>query len=507
MPKVDPRARHIGPDGYPSFFRTREVAQARLQAKNERISASRSSGRGGTSFYGSTRKGGTSVSASRKGGGSSKAASVKSGDGGGCGSRGVSANNPMLAALGGSANRAAKEEAKKQAKLQAKLKKQEFISLRRKRYPEDSKDEEYEHGNHPIWAVINLHAPKSTVYKEDAPTQYGLGRLDEALRAAEKRTAAREEAARVAQAAEAIDHQRGVGEGPGIGNGVANGHAGAKDDDVRDVEEAGSQYSTEVAEVFAPRAWKLVAAAPQALDNKGKRHAKRRPSESVTANAAYQVRHMCSRAHTPPRWFVIALLPRRAVCRVVVIVRWLQGHPKVEELKYGWGRAIAAEELRPLLLQEEKEQAEAAALAKARGEGGSSDEEEGGYGGRGGGRSVGSASRQTDADSVPQTPLARLVHALKSAVGRTTHGGPGPGGQTRGALLPTDGDGDDVFVLTRAEQARRDRELAVAWKMCKLTEFLLSKEVARVGRRLQWNVQVPTPFLLSPHHPHSNPMC
>ena len=304
VPKVDPRARHIGPDGYPSFFRTREVAQARLQAKNERISASRSSGRGGTSFYGSTRKGGTSVSASRKGGGSSKAASVKSGDGGGGGggSRGVSANNPMLAALGGSANRAAKEEAKKQAKLQAKLKKQEFISLRRKRYPEDSKDEEYEHGNHPIWAVINLHAPKSTVYREDAPTQYGLGRLDEALRAAEKRTAAREAAARVAQAAEAIDHQRGAGEGPGNGhghgNGNGNGHAGAKDDDVRDVEEAGSQYSTEVTEMFAPRAWKLVAAAPEALDNKGKRNAKRRPSESVTANAAYQVRCMCSRA--PP---------------------------------------------------------------------------------------------------------------------------------------------------------------------------------------------------------------
>jgi hypothetical protein len=182
----------------------------------------------------------------------------------------------------------------------------------------------------------------------------------------------------------------------------------------------------------------------------------------------------------------------------------LQGHPKVEELKFGWGRAIAAEELRPLLLQEEKEQAEAAALAKARGEGGSSDEEEGGYGGRGGGRSVGSASRQTDADSVPQTPLARLVHALKSAVGRTTHGGPGPG-QTRGALLPTDGDADDVFVLTRAEQARRDRELAVAWKMCKLTEFLLSKEVARVGRRLQWNVQVPTPFPLSPPPSQSSP--
>ena len=168
----------------------------------------------------------------------------------------------------------------------------------------------------------------------------------------------------------------------------------------------------------------------------------------------------------------------------------------MEELKYGWGRAIAAEELRPLLLQEEKEQAEAAALAKARGEGGSSDEEEGSYGGRGGGRSVGSASRQTDADSVPQTPVARLVHALNSAVGRTTHGG--PGSQIRGVPLPTDGDADDVFVLTRAEQARRDRELAVAWKMCKLTEFLLSKEVARVGRRLQWNVQVPTPSLFLP---------
>ena len=200
---------------------------------------------------------------------------------------------------------------------------------------------------------------------------------------------------------------------------------------------------------------------------------------------------------------IVVLIPRRAVCRPVVVDS-LQGHPKVEELKFGWGRAIAAEELRPLLLQEEKEQAEAAALAKARGEGGSSDEEEGGYGGRGGGRSVGSASRQTDADSVPQTPLARLVHALKSAVGRTTHGGPGPG-QTRGALLPTDGDADDVFVLTRAEQARRDRELAVAWKMCKLTEFLLSKEVARVGRRLQWNVQVPTPFPLSPPPSQSSP--
>ena len=84
----------------------------------------------------------------------------------------------------------------------------------------------------------------------------------------------------------------------------------------------------------------------------------------------------------------------------------------------------------------------------------------------------------------------------QAAVGRTTHGG--PGSQTRGVPLPTDGDTDEVFVLTRAEHARRDRELAVAWKMCKLTEFLLSKEIARVGRRLQWNVQVPTAFLFLP---------
>ena len=92
---------------------------------------------------------------SSKGGGS-----VKSGV---SGSR--AGENNMLGILGGGRAKVDKEETKKQAKLQAKLKKQEYISLRRKRYPEDSRDEEYEHGNHPIWAIINLHAPKATLYK------------------------------------------------------------------------------------------------------------------------------------------------------------------------------------------------------------------------------------------------------------------------------------------------------------------------------------------------------
>ena len=48
---------------------------------------------------------------------------------------------------------------------------------------------------------------------------------------------------------------------------------------------------------------------------------------------------------------------------------------------------------------------------------------------------------------------------------------------------------EDVFELTRAEQATRDKELAIAWKMCKLTEFLLSKEVCRLGREVVWDVR------------------
>jgi hypothetical protein len=39
--------------------------------------------------------------------------------------------------------------------------------MRRKRYPEDMVDENYESGNHPVWSLIGLKAPKSTVYKDD----------------------------------------------------------------------------------------------------------------------------------------------------------------------------------------------------------------------------------------------------------------------------------------------------------------------------------------------------
>jgi hypothetical protein len=196
-PKRDARVpKDAGPDGYPSFFRQRELEAVRLKEKQERMAA-KSSTRGGTSAYGS--RAATSVrSGNSRKSGTSRAGSVRSGQ---SGSRGGT-ENPMLGMLGNSKEE--KEDAKKQLKLQAKLKKQEYISLRRKRYPEDSKDEEYEHGNHPVWAVINLHAPKSTIYKEDAPAKEELRALalasEKAERAEKEEHAARGRGARPARA-------------------------------------------------------------------------------------------------------------------------------------------------------------------------------------------------------------------------------------------------------------------------------------------------------------------
>ena len=443
---------------------------AKLQAKQERMAAkmNASSRAGGTSAYGKSSKGGGGTSMRSK----SRAGSSKGGGGsvrsGVSGSR--AGENNMLGILGGGRAKVDKEETKKQAKLQAKLKKQEYISLRRKRYPEDSRDEEYEHGNHPIWAIINLHAPKATLYKEDAPDPQDLQREEAIGKAREKAAAAAGGGKKFGNKSNNNDNNNNGGielnDIPlqmGANSLRANGPGNNDDDILPD----GSQFSYEVNHVFAARAWKPVAAAPPALDPKANKKKKRRSSVAARENIAYL------------------------------------GHPKVDELRYGWGKEIADEEKRNLLANRDRSHDNVGTGVlntnninnnnsnrgnnTSRNNNGDDDRSQSHWS-RGG-----SDSGRQGADP---SSLAKTMNWLRQSL-RLPPTGRRDDDYHRNDIESNHNTNtnrnseakEDVFQLTREEQAKRDKELAIAWKMCKLTEFLLSKEVCRLGREVVWDVR------------------